>query len=481
MSKVYSNIRLFSQTILRSAFCLALALSIFTAVASAATYTVDTTVDNLALTFCTVAPNDCSLRGAISSANATPVPDLITFELPAGSNTITLTTPLVINNAATAGTLIITNSTGPSNLLISGFNFTRVFFVNTGANLTLNGITVTNGRTPSIGGGIYNDGGTLSLTNSTVSGNTADNGGGIYNQGGTTTLTNSTVSGNTATTGGGIYNDGGTLSLTNSTVSGNTASAVGGIYNFGTLNLTSVTVAFNSATSVGEGVFTVGGGVFNFGTANLSNTIVAKNSAQDGPDFGGAISQASAYNLIGNGAGMSGITNGTGGNQVGTPINPIDPLLAPLAIYGGTTPTHPLLIGSPAIDRGFSFGSATDQRGLTRPVDNPSIANAAGGDGADIGAYEVQFGPTAASVNISGRVTTQSGRGIRNVLIILTDSQGNQRTAISTTFGYYRFDNVTAGETVTLSVKARQFRFNQSTIVRTTNESINDADFVSEQ
>ena len=51
------------------------------------------------------------------------------------------------------------------------------------------------------------------------------NGGGIYN-GGTLTLTNSTVSGNTAwaTRGGGIYNSG-TLTLTNSTVSGNTAHA----------------------------------------------------------------------------------------------------------------------------------------------------------------------------------------------------------------------------------------------------------------
>jgi hypothetical protein len=34
---------------------------------------------------------------------------------------------------------------------------------------------------------------------------------------------------------------------------------------------------------------------------------------------------------------------------------------------------------------------------------------------------------------------------------------------------------------VTLSAKARRFKFNQSSIVRTTNDSVADADFVSEQ
>jgi uncharacterized repeat protein (TIGR01451 family) len=91
------------------------------------------------------------------------------------------------------------------------------------------------------------------------------------------------------------------------------------------------------------------------------------------------------------------------------------------------------------------------------------------------------FAPTAANVSVSGRVITQSGRGIRNVQIMMTDSQDNVRQAQTTAFGYYRFDGVAAGETVTLSVKARQFKFVQPAIVRTTNESITDADFVSEQ
>lgn len=88
-------------------------------------------------------------------------------------------------------------------------------------------------------------------------------------------------------------------------------------------------------------------------------------------------------------------------------------------------------------------------------------------------------GPTAAPVVVSGRVISASGRGIRNVMITMTDANGIERTTQSTAFGHYRFENVTAGETVTLTAKARRFKFDQSTIVRTTNESVSDADFIS--
>ncbi|MEO8428094.1 MAG: choice-of-anchor Q domain-containing protein, partial [Verrucomicrobiota bacterium] len=52
--------------------------------------------------------------------------------------------------------------------------------------------------------------------------------------------------------------------------------------------------------------------------------------------------------------------------------------------------THALLTGSPAIDAGISGGPNTDQRGFPRPIDIPSVPNAA--DGSDIGAYELDFG-----------------------------------------------------------------------------------------
>jgi hypothetical protein len=88
------------------------------------------------------------------------------------------------------------------------------------------------------------------------------------------------------------------------------------------------------------------------------------------------------------------------------------------------------------------------------------------------------LGPTASSVSIFGKVTTASGRGITNVLITLTDSKGNKRTATTTSFGYYRFENVEAGDAVTITAKAKRFRFSQPTIVRTTDDQISDANFV---
>ena len=66
-----------------------------------------------------------------------------------------------------------------------------------------------------------------------------------------------------------------------------------------------------------------------------------------------------------------------------------DPMLGHLAYYGGPTRTHMLLTGSPAIDKGKNVNSlATDQRGFARHIDDGSIANASGGDGTDIGAFE---------------------------------------------------------------------------------------------
>ena len=59
-----------------------------------------------------------------------------------------------------------------------------------------------------------------------------------------------------------------------------------------------------------------------------------------------------AYNLIGIDTGLSGISNGSNGNQIGTAASPIDPKIGPLANNGGSTLTHALLAGSPAINAG---------------------------------------------------------------------------------------------------------------------------------
>jgi hypothetical protein len=93
------------------------------------------------------------------------------------------------------------------------------------------------------------------------------------------------------------------------------------------------------------------------------------------PDCSGAFTTF-GYNLIGMGDGCTGFTNGISGDIVGTLASPVDARLNLLAYYGGTTQTHTLAPGSPAIDSGsplvpggggFGACAASDQRGVSRP------------------------------------------------------------------------------------------------------------------
>jgi Carboxypeptidase regulatory-like domain len=69
------------------------------------------------------------------------------------------------------------------------------------------------------------------------------------------------------------------------------------------------------------------------------------------------------------------------------------------------------------------------------------------------------FAPTAASVAVSGRVFTPSGAGLRNAVVSMTDMQGNSRTARTSTFGYFRFEDVEAGGTYIFNVQSKSFQF----------------------
>jgi predicted outer membrane repeat protein len=102
------------------------------------------------------------------------------------------------------------------------------------------------------------------------------------------------------------------------------------------------------------------------------------------PDVLGTVIGTSSYNLIGDGTGLSGISNGVNHNQIGTAASPIDPRLVPLGFYGGLTQTFALLPGSPALGAGDPTTTlTTDQRGLAR---------VAGGQ-SDIGAFQSQTNP----------------------------------------------------------------------------------------
>lgn len=69
-------------------------------------------------------------------------------------------------------------------------------------------------------------------------------------------------------------------------------------------------------------------------------------------------------------------------------------------------------------------------------------------------------GVVAANVPVSGRVLSATGQPISNVRVTLDDATGNTRTTFTNPFGYYRFDDVQAGRTYTLSASQKRYRFN---------------------
>ena len=83
---------------------------------------------------------------------------------------------------------------------------------------------------------------------------------------------------------------------------------------------------------------------------------------------------------------------------------------------------------------------------------------------------------TAASVEVTGRVLTPDGRGLRNAEVSITDSQGVRRTVITSSFGYYRFTEVEAGEIYVIGVSSKRYRF-ASRAVQVA-DALMDVDFV---
>jgi CSLREA domain-containing protein len=252
----------------------------------AATFTVTKTADTNDGT----CGADCSLREAITAANAAAGADTIT--LPAGIYTLTfggqlpaVTGAIIINGSGAVNTIVEASTCNPVTLPGGCTPATyRVFEVASTGGLTLNSLTVRNGRCngscvngADSGGGILN-GGALIVSNVTFSANSATSGGGMYNTTScSSTLTNVTFSANFATSGGGMYNNtGSSPTLTNVTFSANSAAGGGGMYNNGNSpTLTDVTFSANNAFS--------GGGMLNAGSSpTLTNVTFSTNSANDG-------------------------------------------------------------------------------------------------------------------------------------------------------------------------------------------------------
>ena len=76
------------------------------------------------------------------------------------------------------------------------------------------------------------------------------------------------------------------------------------------------------------------------------------------------------------------------------------------------------------------------------------------------GFWQSFLAPTAASVSISGRVVTAAGNPVAGSRVILTSLQsGVTKTALTSSFGYYRLQGVEAGQYYLLDVKQKGFQF----------------------
>jgi hypothetical protein len=92
---------------------------------------------------------------------------------------------------------------------------------------------------------------------------------------------------------------------------------------------------------------------------------------------------------------------------------------------------------------------------------------------------QVQGPSPAAAVNVSvsGRVTNAAGGGIGGVYVFIIDSGGNTRSAVTSPFGYYFFDNVLTGQTYTIGVSSKRYDFPPPSEIPV-NDHITNLDFV---
>lgn len=253
------------------------------------------------------------------------------------------------------------------------------------------------------GGGLWNMGGAATVRRTAFRNNHAFEGGGVNSYGSQVELIDVNITGNVANGGhgGGLYHGGGTLFVTNATVSGNQASDPagngGGVYQSSDDNLvlTNVTLANNHAGALG-------GGLYHFARyAILTNVTLAGNTAaaagnaiyEDSPMSPGSpgVVQLANSVLLGSANNCDGGLFASLGHNLssGTCAALVDPtdqdnfagnlLLGPLTFNGGAFPMQTRLpqAGSPLIDAADPGAClAYDQRRATRV------------GGCDIGAVE---------------------------------------------------------------------------------------------
>lgn len=374
-------------------------------------------------------------------------------------------TPQTID-VATLGSLFISNSVaiaGPGSdlLTVSGGDKQRVFMVNDGKaasiEVSISGLTIADGFSGNYSSGaIFASNETLTLDKVWVTGcNTDFRGGAIGISSGKLTIRDSTLSGNAAKWGAGaLYAVGSAqVLLVNSTVSGNTSAgtygtAGGGVVGYSLTSAAKFTIQNSTITDNHSGTKGGGGGVAitaaqtnGITTIDIESSIIAGNTTPDGeaPDIrtGAGTIAVNAKNCLIGVADSGFVLNDLGGNFTGTKVAPLDPLLWPLARYGGKVPTHALKAGSVALNHGSNpSGLSFDARGFARQS----------GAAVDIGAYE-----SAPPTVIATTVNDGSAQRSRVNAITVTFSEPVELSA-----GAFTLERTSGGPTGSVNVNVSQ-------------------------
>jgi hypothetical protein len=73
-------------------------------------------------------------------------------------------------------------------------------------------------------------------------------------------------------------------------------------------------------------------------------------------------------------------------------------------------------------------------------------------------------GGSAGLTEVTGRLVSSDGVGLRNIVVVLADAEGNVRTATTSSFGYFSFAGVPMGDDYTISVQSKRYHFESRSI-----------------
>jgi hypothetical protein len=339
----------------------------------------------------TLAGGDCTLRAAIDLNEASGGGGAITLNLPVpGAIKLTLGQLTISQNVSISGAGLATNA-------VVGDGKDRVFAIDSTAQVTLSGFTITDGRAPGgFGGGIANAG-ALTLSGVDVQNNSAAFGGGIVDVGTLTLQPGTIVNRNSARffgatggaeggIGGGIA-EYGKLTATGSTFSGNTADDSGGNLAFDLIDLiagNAVTVSHGrgnvtrSTITEGSAVFGAGAWIFAGESATFTASTFVNNSStteEEGGNAGGAIeSECGALTLTNDTLAGNDAAGGFGGAIAQTCFSDTDVRTADIAARGTFGSHHPV---TPAYDPSHATVADTRTAVAPSPTPAPLVATAA--------------------------------------------------------------------------------------------------------